>query len=135
METRRDASIAAAAFPFPAYRRGQRDLAAAAYRTIVNRKKLYVQAPTGIGKTLSTLFPAVKAMGEGRLEKLFYLTAKTVTRTVAEEAVTLMESQGLRFKSVTLRGPRTKSAFARKPSATPTAAPTPRATTTGSTTR
>ena len=99
----RDASIAAAAFPFPAYRRGQRDLAAAAYRTIVNRKKLYVQAPTGIGKTLSTLFPAVKAVEEGRLEKLFYLTAKTVTRTVAEEAVTLMESQGLRFKSVTLR--------------------------------
>ena len=99
----RDESIRETAFPFPAYRKGQRELAVAAYRAIERKNKLYAQAPTGVGKTLSALFPSVKAMGEGKAEKLFYLTAKTVTRTVAEEAVRLMAGQGLRFKSVTLR--------------------------------
>lgn len=99
----RTASIKTLAFPFPNYRAGQRELAEASYRTIRQGKKLYAQAPTGIGKTLSTLFPSVKAMGEGLAEKIFYLTAKTVTRTVAEEAVRLMADKGLRFKSVTLR--------------------------------
>lgn len=99
----RDESIAITDFPFPAYRRGQRELAVAAYRTIGAQKKLYVSAPTGIGKTLSTLFPAIKAMREGLAEKLFYLTAKTVTRAVAEDAIGLMAARGLRFKSVTLR--------------------------------
>lgn len=99
----RDESIAAVGFPFPAYRRGQRELAAAAYRTIAAGKRLYAQAPTGIGKTLSTLFPAIKAVGEHKADKLFYLTAKTVTRTVAEEALRLLRDGGLRLKSVTLR--------------------------------
>jgi len=99
----RDASIAPLAFPFPSYRKGQRELAAAAYRTISAGKNLYACAPTGIGKTLSSLFPSIKAMGEGKTAPLFYLTAKTVTRTVAEEAVRLMASHGLRFKAITLR--------------------------------
>ncbi|MCL2509049.1 MAG: PD-(D/E)XK nuclease family protein [Oscillospiraceae bacterium] len=90
-------------FPFPQYRKGQRELAVAAYRTVAARKKLYVQAPTGIGKTISAVFPAVKAIGEDKAEKIFYLTAKTVTRSVAEEAVRMMTEKGLRFKSVTLR--------------------------------
>lgn len=99
----RDSSIQETGFPFDTYRRGQRELAVAAYRTIQRQQKLYAQAPTGIGKTLSSVFPAVKAMGEGKTEKLFYLTAKTVTRVVAENAVKLMAEKGLRFKSVTLR--------------------------------
>ena len=99
----RDESISSTAFPFDTYRKGQRELAVAAYRTIEAQKKLYVSAPTGIGKTLSTIFPSIKAMGEGKAEKLFYLTAKTITRTVAEDAVRLMAARGLRFKSVTLR--------------------------------
>lgn len=99
----RDGAIQTTGFPFPVYRRGQRELAVAAYRTIERQKKLYAQAPTGIGKTLSALFPSIKAMGEGKAEKLFYLTAKTVTRIVAEDAVRLMAEHGLRFKSVTLR--------------------------------
>ncbi|MDR1629388.1 MAG: PD-(D/E)XK nuclease family protein [Oscillospiraceae bacterium] len=90
-------------FPFPRYRKGQRELAVAVYRTIENGKKLYAQAPTGIGKTLSALFPSVKAMGEEKAEKLFYLTAKTVTRTVAEDAVRLLLQNSLRLKSITLR--------------------------------
>ncbi len=90
------------AFPFPAYREGQRKLAAAVYRTIQGSGRLFCQAPTGIGKTMSTLFPALKAMGEGMGEKLVYLTAKTITRQAAEDAFRRLREQGLRLKTVTL---------------------------------
>ena len=98
----RDRSIEELTFPFPAYRKGQRDLAAAAYRTIKAQNRLFAQAPTGIGKTISTLFPAVKAMAEGHAEKIFYLTAKTVVRIVAEKAVDDLRQNGLKLKSLTL---------------------------------
>ena len=97
----RNASIKELEFPYP-YRKGQRELVVAVYKTIVRKKKLFIQAPTGIGKTLSTVFPAVKAVGEGKGEKLFYLTAKTITRTVAEEAFRILRKQGLAFTSVTI---------------------------------
>jgi len=99
----RNESIALTSFPFETYRKGQRELAVAVYRVISAGKKLYAQAPTGIGKTLSALFPGVKALGEDKAEKIFYLTAKTVTRAVAEDAIRLMTAKGLRLKSVTLR--------------------------------
>lgn len=89
-------------FPFESYRAGQRKLAAGVYKTISEEKSLFVKAPTGIGKTISTLFPAVKAFGEGYLNRLFYLTAKTITRTTAEEAFGRMRSSGLCVKSVTI---------------------------------
>lgn len=89
-------------FPFDSYRAGQRKLAGAVYKTISEEKSLFVKAPTGIGKTISTLFPAVKALGEGYLNRIFYLTAKTITRTTAEEAVGRMRSCGLCMKSVTI---------------------------------
>ena len=72
------------------------------YRTIYHKKKLFIQAPTGVGKTISTVFPAVKAVGEGLGDKIFYLTAKTITRTVAEEAFSVLKKQGLQYKVVTL---------------------------------
>ena len=97
----RDSSIRGLGFPF-AYRAGQRDVAAAVYRTILRKKKLFIQAPTGVGKTISTVFPAVKAIGEGMAEKIFYLTAKTITRTVAEQAFRTLQDQGLRMKVITL---------------------------------
>ena len=97
----RQKSIRGVAFPFP-YREGQKDLAAAVYRTIARKKKLFIQAPTGVGKTISTVFPAVKAVGEGLGDKILYLTAKTIARTVAEEAFGLLKEQGLRYKVVTL---------------------------------
>ncbi len=99
---KRAISLKSLTFPFMAYRRGQRDLAASVYRTVRDKSMLFAQAPTGTGKTVSTLFPAVKAMGEGMGEKIFYLTAKTVTRQVAEQAVALMEAQGMVTKSITL---------------------------------
>lgn len=100
-ERKRNASIKQTEFPF-AYRPGQRDVAAAVYRTILRKKKLFIQAPTGVGKTISTVFPAVKAVGEGLGDKIFYLTAKTITRTVAERAFGTMQDQELNMKVITL---------------------------------
>lgn len=100
-ELQRNQSISGLEFPFP-YREGQRDLAVAVYKTISRKKRLFIQAPTGIGKTLSTIFPAVQAMGAGKASKVFYLTAKTITRTVAEEAFRILRSRGLVFTVVTI---------------------------------
>ena len=98
----RDASIKKLEFPFKSYREGQRKLAVSIYKTITEGKKLFAQAPTGIGKTVATLFPSIKAMGEGQTSKIFYLTAKTITRTAAEKAVEGMRDLGLRLKHVTI---------------------------------
>jgi DNA excision repair protein ERCC-2 len=98
----RDESIKKLQFPFDNYRKGQRKLSVGIYRTIEQEKKLFAQAPTGIGKTISTIFPSVKAIGESKGEKIFYLTAKTITRTVAEDSFNILKNKGLRFKIVTL---------------------------------
>ena len=98
---KRNESIERLQFPFE-YRPGQRRLVGGVYRTIVQEKKLFALAPTGTGKTISTLFPAVKAMGEGKCERIFYLTAKTITRTVAEETFQVLKKENLDFKSITL---------------------------------
>lgn len=98
----RDASINRLEFPFPTYREGQRKFAGAVYKTISDRKNLFAQASTGTGKTISTIFPAAKAMGEGLLQRMFYLTAKTITRQAAEEAFSLMKNNGLCMNTVTI---------------------------------
>ena len=98
---KRRASIAALEFPF-AYREGQKELVSHVYRTIYHKKKLFIEAPTGVGKTISTVFPAIKSMENGMAEKIFYLTAKTITRTVAENTFVLLREKGLQFKSVVL---------------------------------
>ncbi|MBX0358021.1 ATP-dependent DNA helicase [Halobacillus sp. Nhm2S1] len=89
-------------FPFPSYREGQRKLAGSVYRTVEEKRNLFAQAPTGIGKTISTLFPAIKALQLEGLERIYYLTAKTITRATAEEALLKMAERGLRLRSVTL---------------------------------
>lgn len=97
----REQSIKKLEFPFE-YREGQKQLVGYVYQTIHRKKKLFVEAPTGVGKTISTLYPSVKAMAEGMGDKLFYLTAKTITRTVAENTFSLLRERGLQFKSVIL---------------------------------
>lgn len=97
----RQASIEGIQFPFH-YREGQKELVTYVYQTIYHKKKLFLEAPTGVGKTISTVFPAIKAMSRGMGEKLFYLTAKTITRTVADDTIALLRERGLRFKSVIL---------------------------------
>ncbi len=98
---KRNASIKGVDFPF-SFREGQKDLVVAVYRTILRKKKLFIQAPTGVGKTIATLFPAVKAVGEGLGEKIFYLTAKTITRTVAWQAFGQLREQALCMKVIVL---------------------------------
>ena len=97
----RQASIKKLEFPY-AYRKGQKELASDVYRTIARRKNLFIQAPTGVGKTISTVFPAVKAVGEGLGDKIFYLTAKTITGTVAKEAFELLRTRGYQAKIIWL---------------------------------
>lgn len=97
----RQQSIKELVFPFE-YRKGQKELVTYVYQTIYHKRKLFVEAPTGVGKTISTAFPSIKAMGEGMAQKIFYLTAKTITRTVADDTIELMRRQGLKLKSVIL---------------------------------
>lgn len=106
----RNGSMEGLEFPFP-YRAGQRELVSGVYRTIVRKKQLFIQAPTGVGKTMSTVFPAVRAVGEGYGEKIFYLTAKTITRTVAEEAFQILRGRGLKYKVVTITAKEKLCAF------------------------
>ncbi|MEG7530520.1 MAG: ATP-dependent DNA helicase, partial [Hungatella sp.] len=118
---RRDASLRDLEFPY-AYRPGQRDLAVSVYRCITHRRNLFIQAPTGVGKTLSTIYPALKAVGEGYAEKLFYLTAKTITRSVAEDTFDLLREHGLYFKTVTITA-KEKLCFLDAPECNPDACP------------
>lgn len=101
-DAKKEQSLRELSFPFPSYRKGQRHFAGAVYKSIVEKVSLFAQAPTGIGKTMSTLFPVLKAMGEGQAKGLFYLTAKTVTRFAAQEAISLLLTQGLQLHVITL---------------------------------
>ena len=111
-DTRRSQSLAALQFPFAEYRPGQRALAGEVYRACragksTDRKggtRVFCQAPTGIGKTMSALFPALKAMGIGCGEKLFYLTARNTTQAAAEDAIARLRAvqPDLALRSVTL---------------------------------
>lgn len=98
----RNNSIMSLDFPFSEYRPGQRSMAVEIYKTVRDRQQLLVQAPTGIGKTVAAVFPALKAIAEGHARLLFYLTARTTGRAAAEQAFSTCRAQGLRFKAVTL---------------------------------
>ena len=98
----RDQSLLTLPFPFPEYRQGQRAFAGTVYRAVCEGTRLFCQAPTGTGKTISALFPALKAMGEGKTTQVFYLTAKTISRRNAADALEQMRRCGMRLKTVTL---------------------------------
>lgn len=97
----RQKSIQQMIFPFE-YRNGQKELVTYVYQTIYHKRKLFIEAPTGVGKTISTVFPSIKAIGSGMGQKIFYLTAKTITRTVADNSIEILRRSGLKFKSVIL---------------------------------
>ncbi len=118
---KRNRAVKEMEFPFP-YREGQKELVTGVYKTILRKKKLFIEAPTGVGKTISTVFPAVKAMGEGIAEKIFYLTAKTITRTVAEDTFRLLSESGLHLKVVTVTA-KEKVCILDKPDCNPGACP------------
>ncbi len=118
-ERKRNETIAASKFPFP-YREGQRELVGNVYKTISRKKRLFIEAPTGVGKTISTSFPAVWAMGEGKVEKIFYGTAKTIARTVAEEAFQTLIGNGVKLKCTTVTS-KEKICVLEKPECNPVA--------------
>ncbi len=97
----RNETIRAVDFPFQ-YREGQKELVTQVYQTIYHGRKLFLEAPTGVGKTVSTIFPTVKAFGENLCDKMFYLTAKTITRTVAADCFDILRSGNLRMKTVVI---------------------------------
>ena len=97
----RNHSLQSLEFPF-SYREGQRKMVSSVYHTIGASRQIFIQAPTGVGKTMSTIFPAVRAVGEGKGETIFYLTAKTITRTVAQEAFEVLREKGMKYKVVTI---------------------------------
>lgn len=116
----RNSSIEKIDFPYKDFRKGQKKLMASVYKSIESGKKLFVQAPTGIGKTISTIFPSLKAMKKGLTPKIFYLTAKTIARTVAEETFNTLRGKGLKVKTLVLTA-KEKICFNEKNECTPEA--------------
>ena len=99
---KRNASLHDMKFPFNEYRSGQRALSAKVYRCIRDGKRLFAEAPTGIGKTVSTLFPSLKAVGEGEGDKIFYLSAKNSGAIAAENCLNLFHEKGAIIKYCSL---------------------------------
>lgn len=96
----RDKTLKDLSFPFSSYRKGQREMSVAVYKSIYKSKILFCEAPTGIGKTMSSLFPSLKAIGEGLVNKAFYLTARSTTKKTCRDALEIMKAKGLFLKSV-----------------------------------
>ena len=108
-------------FPFE-YRKGQRKMVSGIYHAISKKEQIFIQAPTGVGKTMSAVFPAVRAIGQGMAETVFYLTARTITRTVAQDAFEILRDRGLLFKVVTITA-KEKLCFCDKPECDPEKCP------------
>jgi DNA excision repair protein ERCC-2 len=98
----RDRSIIISDFPFESFRTGQRQMIRDVSAIIEQEEQIIIQAPTGIGKTVAVLFPAIKAIAEGHIQKIFYLTSRTTGRLIAEKTLEELKKGGLRIKSVTL---------------------------------
>ena len=118
---KRNESMENLEFPF-AYRKGQREMVSGIYHAISKKEQIFIQAPTGVGKTMSAVFPAVRAIGQGMAETVFYLTARTITRTVAQDAFEILRDRGLLFKVITITA-KEKLCFCDKPECDPEKCP------------
>lgn len=99
-ETEELASAEVAVFPYTELREGQEMMIRDCYGAIRRGSRIFVEAPTGTGKTISALFPAVRALGKGYCDKIFYLTPKTATRREAFLAASKLYSSGTRIRTV-----------------------------------
>ena len=118
---KRNESMENLEFPFT-YRKGQQEMVSGIYHAISKKEQIFIQAPTGVGKTMSAVFPAVRAIGQGMAETVFYLTARTITRTVAQDAFEILRDRGLLFKVVTITA-KEKLCFCDKPECDPEKCP------------
>ena len=118
---KRNESMENLEFPFE-YRKGQRKMVSGIYHAISKKEQIFIQAPTGVGKTMSAVFPAVRAIGQGMAETAFYLTARTITRTVAQDAFEILRDRGLLFKVITITA-KEKLCFCDKPECDPEKCP------------
>ena len=118
---KRNESMENLEFPFE-YRKGQRKMVSGIYHAISKKEQIFIQAPTGVGKTMSAVFPAVRAIGQGMAETVFYLTARTITRTVAQDAFEILRDRGLLFKVITITA-KEKLCFCDKPECDPEKCP------------
>ncbi|MDH4559954.1 ATP-dependent DNA helicase [Pseudomonas sp. BN411] len=99
----RNAALEALGFPHAQFRHGQRQLAEAVYKAVSTGCCLMTQAPTGIGKTLGTLFPLLKAVPRQGLDKVFFLAAKTPGRQLALDALAQTRAEPLRVLELVAR--------------------------------
>ena len=118
---KRNESMENLEFPF-AYRKGQRKMVSGIYHAISKKEQIFIQAPTGVGKTMSAVFPAVRAIGQGMAETVFYLTARTITRTVAQAAFEILRDRGRLCKVITITA-KEKLCFCDKPECDPEKCP------------
>ncbi|HPA16588.1 MAG TPA: ATP-dependent DNA helicase [Verrucomicrobiae bacterium] len=118
----RTTSIAGLEFPFPTWRPGQKELAEAVMAAIRQERHLFAEAPTGIGKTISVLWPAIRSLADGLCDAITFLTARTTGRAIAEDTITRLRERGLRLKALTITA-RDRICFAEQGPCDPTTCP------------
>ncbi len=100
--TERLPSMKSMRFPYEDVRDGQDEFIRRTYKTLSRGGTLFACAPTGTGKTVSVIYPALKSLGDGRCDKVFYLTPKTTTAEAAKDCLSLLESRGVKVKAIIL---------------------------------
>ncbi len=95
-------SMRDAHFPFDNVRQGQSEFVKSVYRAIGRAETLFASAPTGTGKTVSSLYPAIRALGNGLCQKVFYLTLKSMTAIAARDCINLMKDKGCDIRAIIL---------------------------------
>ncbi|MFT7685236.1 MAG: DNA excision repair protein ERCC-2 [Candidatus Azotimanducaceae bacterium] len=98
----RDKDINTLKFPYDTYRPGQREMAVSVYKNLKEESQLVLQAPTGIGKSIASIFPSIKALPELAYEKIFFLSAKASGQLMAQNAIQELKESGLRFRDITI---------------------------------
>ena len=98
----RNRSINQMIFPYHDYRQGQEEMINASGAAIEDGVPMLIEAPTGIGKTMAVIFPSVRALASGQVDRVFYLTARTTGRNTAEHCLDTLRANGLRCKHLSI---------------------------------
>lgn len=120
-QSARNHSMESLSFPFP-WRKGQKELSASVYKAIVDQNELFLMAPTGVGKTMSCLYPSVRSMGMDLTDRIFYVSAKNETLSAGMKAIRILMEKGLIFRAVRIHA-KEKICPRSEPECTPEACP------------